>query len=224
MSRHDTLARTLALVLLALLVTLVPHVHAVKFALAGVALVVVTANVAPNPSTAPNEQRIDIEIVDASSARHVYQAKRNLTGEVRFAITTHSDDDVGVCLKNYLDYSVPNAQANSKSRVVDLDVDIGADALIMLTMAATASNSAIANKESLSVLETEMRKIEGIVREINEEMEYLRRRETRFADTNDSTNRRVAYFGWFTIFAMVGLGAWQLSHLHSFFKRKYLID
>jgi hypothetical protein len=44
--------------------------------------------------------------------------------------------------------------------------------------------SAIANQESLSGLETEMRKLEGIVKEIVDEMDYLKRREERFQDTN----------------------------------------
>ena len=44
--------------------------------------------------------------------------------------------------------------------------------------------SAIANQESLSALETEMRKLEGLVKEIVDEMSYLRKREERFTNTN----------------------------------------
>jgi hypothetical protein len=44
--------------------------------------------------------------------------------------------------------------------------------------------SAIANQESLSGLETEMRKLEGIVKEIVDEMDYLKKREERFQNTN----------------------------------------
>jgi p24 family protein delta-1 len=44
--------------------------------------------------------------------------------------------------------------------------------------------SAIANQESLSGLETEMRKLEGVVKEIVDDMSYLKRREMRFSDTN----------------------------------------
>ena len=46
------------------------------------------------------------------------------------------------------------------------------------------SSSAIANQESLSGLETEMRKLEGVVKEIVDELNYLKKREERFADTN----------------------------------------
>ena len=51
--------------------------------------------------------------------------------------------------------------------------------------------SAIANQESLSTLETEMRRIEGMVKEVESEMEYLRRREERFSSTNGEISRRM---------------------------------
>lgn len=44
--------------------------------------------------------------------------------------------------------------------------------------------SAIANQESLSGLETEMRKLEGVVKEIVDELDYLKAREERFQSTN----------------------------------------
>jgi emp24/gp25L/p24 family/GOLD len=44
--------------------------------------------------------------------------------------------------------------------------------------------SAIANQESLSGLEVEMRKLEGLVKELVDEMGYLKAREERFSDTN----------------------------------------
>lgn len=56
--------------------------------------------------------------------------------------------------------------------------------LVLLFPPTTIHSSAIANKESLSSLETEMRKLEGIVKEISEEMAYLKRREEKFTDTN----------------------------------------
>lgn len=45
-------------------------------------------------------------------------------------------------------------------------------------------DSAIANQESLSILEVEMRKLEAVTKEIVEEMGYLQRREMRMRDTN----------------------------------------
>jgi len=170
------------------------------------ALVVVTANVGAGAN-----QRVDIEIIDSSPEKNVYLHKRGINGETRLAITSHAEGEVGVCFKNYIDQDV-HAE---RSRIVDLDVDIGADAV---------DYNAIANQESLSALETEMRKLEGIVKEIVDEMDYLKRREERFQTTNVSTNLRVQNFAWFTIVALLSLGVWQIMHLRSFFKRKYLID
>ncbi|OCH85830.1 hypothetical protein OBBRIDRAFT_797764 [Obba rivulosa] len=173
------------------------------------ALVIVTANVGPGEG-----QRLDIDIIDSSPQRNVYLSKKNISGEKRFAITAHSEGDVGVCFRNYLDAGIQPEQTR-RNRVIDLDIDIGADAV---------DYNAIANQESLSGLETEMRKLEGIVKEIVDEMDYLKKREERFQLTNVSTGVRVQNFAWFMILSLVGLGAWQILHLRSFFKRKYLID
>jgi len=106
------------------------------------ALVIVTANVGPGPN-----QRVDIEIVDSEDRKNIYLSKKGIKGETRLAITTHSEGDVGVCLKNYIDGGTPasfNPHASTNytldvsigyeeqsklSRVIDLDIDIGADAV-----------------------------------------------------------------------------------------------
>jgi len=173
-------------------------------------LVIVTANVGPG-----EYQRVDVEIVDSSANRNVYLSKKDIKGETRLAVTTHAEGEVGICFKNYMAADVPYDKQKGLARVVDLDVDIGADAV---------DYNAIANQESLSMLEVEMRKLEGIVKEIVEEMNYLKQREERFTSTNMSTNQRVQNFAWFTLFSLLGLGAWQIFHLRSYFKRKYLID
>jgi len=173
-------------------------------------LVIVTANIGPGSG-----QRTDIQIVDSSPQQNVYLRKQGIKAETRLAITTHSEGDVGVCFYNYLEDNVPANEVRNKSRDVDLDVDIGADAV---------DYNAIANQESLSSLETEMRRLEGLVKEIVDEFGYLKKREERFATTNMSTNSRVEKFAWFTLFSLIVLGVWQIMHLRAFFKRKYLID
>lgn len=45
------------------------------------------------------------------------------------AITTHADADLGVCFKNTLDSHISESEATKHGRAVDLDVDIGADAV-----------------------------------------------------------------------------------------------
>jgi p24 family protein delta-1 len=72
-------------------------------------LVIVTANVDLSHSPSANaqiyrdKQRLDMEVVDGSGSRNVYQSKRGLKGETRMAITTHEDADLGVCFSNLLD-------------------------------------------------------------------------------------------------------------------------
>ncbi|EMD35625.1 hypothetical protein CERSUDRAFT_116347 [Gelatoporia subvermispora B] len=222
--RRQVASGLLPLILLSALALLVQPAHAIKFALDAYrypsqkciwnaahpdALVIVTANVGPGDG-----QRIDIEIIDSSPQRNIYLSKKNISGEKRFAVTAHSEGDVGVCFRNYLDAGIGPEQTR-RSRIIDLDIDIGADAV---------DYNAIANQESLSGLETEMRKLEGVVKEIVDEMDYLKKREERFQSTNVSTGVRVQNFAWFMILSLVGLGAWQILHLRSFFKRKYLID
>ncbi|EIN08309.1 hypothetical protein PUNSTDRAFT_68398 [Punctularia strigosozonata HHB-11173 SS5] len=215
----------LASLFLALSLTALPA-HAIKFSLAGYryppakciwnaahenALVIVTANVGEGAG-----QRVDVEIIDSSPKKNVYLSKKNIKGETRLAVTTHADGEVGVCLRNWLNATdYPPQHARNATRIVDLDVDIGADAV---------DYNAIANQESLSALETEMRKLEGIVKEISDELGYLKTREERFSATNESTLRRVNNFSYFIILSLTALGAWQIFHLRSFFKRKYLID
>jgi len=203
----------------------VTQIHAIKFALQAYrfpsskciwnaahtnALVIVTANVGPGGG-----QRVDIEIIDSSPERNVYLSKKDIKGETRLAVTAHIEGEVGVCFKNHLSSDITGDKARNMSRIVDLDIDIGADAV---------DYNAIANQESLSGLETEMRKLEGIVKEIVDELDYLKKREERFASTNDSTNSRVQNFAWFTIISLACLGVWQIFHLRAYFKRKYLID
>jgi p24 family protein delta-1 len=103
-------------------------------------LVIVTANIGAAPSSAAyagsssaaadkasSSQRVDIEIIDSSPKKNVYLHKKGIKGETRLAITTHADGEVGVCLKNYVEDTATTGE--KLSRIVDLDVDIGADAI-----------------------------------------------------------------------------------------------
>ena len=49
-------------------------------------------------------------------------------------------------------------------------------------------------------------------------MEYLRLREQKLRDTNESTNERVKWFALGTMGMLVGLGAWQVVYLRAYFR------
>ena len=97
----------------------------------------------------------------------------------------------------------------SPSRHIELDIDIGADA---------RDWSAIQAQEKLKPVETELRRFEELVGEIVGEMDYLRSREQKLRDTNESTNERVKWFAFGTMGMLVGLGAWQVVYLRAYFR------
>ncbi|KAL8991446.1 MAG: hypothetical protein Q9169_007866 [Polycauliona sp. 2 TL-2023] len=95
------------------------------------------------------------------------------------------------------------------SKHIELDIDIGADA---------RDWSAIQAQEKLKPVETELRRIEELVAEVVLEMDYLRTREQKLRDTNESTNERVKWFAYGTMGMLVGLGAWQVIYLRAYFR------
>ena len=95
------------------------------------------------------------------------------------------------------------------TRHIELDIDIGADA---------RDWSAIQAQEKLKPVETELRRIEELVGEIVSEMDYLRIREQKLRDTNESTNERVKWFAFGTMGMLVGLGVWQVVYLRAYFR------
>ena len=104
--------------------------------------------------------------------------------------------------------SITDAVANPY-RSIELDIDIGADA---------RDWSSIQVQEKLRPVETELRRIEELVGEVVSEMEYLRAREQKLRDTNESTNERVKWFAFGTMGMLVGLGAWQVVYLRAYFR------
>lgn len=109
-------------------------------------------------------------------------------------------------------YIYTNARTDAvtnPSRSIELDVDIGADA---------RDWSSIQAQEKLKPAETELRRIEEMVAEVVNEMEYLRSREQKLRDTNESTNERVKWFAFGTMGMLIGLGAWQVVYLRAYFR------
>jgi hypothetical protein len=57
-----------------------------------------------------------------------------------------------------------------------------------------------------------------MVAEVVAELDYLRVREQKLRDTNESTNERVKWFAFGTMGMLVGLGAWQIVYLRAYFR------
>lgn len=153
-------------------------------------------------------QRVDMHIRDAMG--NDYHRPKDVVGENRYAFTSHEDSAFDVCFEN----TRTSASKSNNPRHVELDIDIGADA---------KDWSAIQASEKLKPVEMELRRIEETVAEIVTEMDYLRTREQKLRDTNESTNERVKWFALGTMGLLVGLGAWQVVYLRAYFRSKHLI-
>lgn len=125
------------------------------------------------------------------------------------AFTAHASAAFDVCFQNVL-----VRKGKSLSREIELDIEAGS---------AARDWNAIQAAEKLKPVELELRKIEELTDEIVGELEYLKAREERLRDTNESTNRRVRNFSVAIIIALIALGAWQLTYLRNYFKAKHII-
>ncbi|KAI9368628.1 WD40-repeat-containing domain protein [Aspergillus egyptiacus] len=164
-------------------------------------LVVVTAIVSGERG---DGQMVNMHIKDALGNDH--GRPKDVVGETRQAFTSAGDTTFDVCFENVL---VSRRVVANPHRAIELDVDIGADA---------RDWSSIQAQEKLKPVETDLRRIEEIVAEIVNEMEYLRAREQKLRDTNESTNERVKWFAFGTMGMLVGLGVWQVIYLRAYFR------
>ncbi|EGS18582.1 uncharacterized protein CTHT_0051870 [Thermochaetoides thermophila DSM 1495] len=153
--------------------------------------------------------QLSMHITDATG--NEYGKPRDFAGEQRVVFTSHADAPFDVCFENVLTGS---RYVDRPFRSIELDVDIGADA---------KDWAAIQAAEKLKPVETELRRIEELVAEIVNEMEYLRLREQKLRDTNESTNSRVKWFGFATTFLLIALWVWQIMYLRAYFRSKHLI-
>ncbi|KAG5984401.1 vesicle coat component [Claviceps digitariae] len=170
-------------------------------------LVVVTAKVGGSKD---DSMTVNMHVRDTLG--NEYGRPRNILGESRVTFQSHADTAFDVCLDNH--WEAGARQKNPITRPVELDIDIGADA---------KDWSAIQATEKLKPLEADMRRVEEQAEEIVRDMEYLRAREQKLRDTNESTNNRVKWFGITTTWILIGLWAWQIMYLRAYFRSKHLI-
>ncbi|KAL8946134.1 MAG: hypothetical protein Q9183_007946, partial [Haloplaca sp. 2 TL-2023] len=146
---------------------------------------------------------VNMHIKDAVG--NEYGRPKDIAGETRMAFTSHADAAFDVCFENQL---TTGEAVMNPTKHIELDIDSGADA---------RDWSAIQAQEKLKPTETELRRVEELVAEIVMEMDYLRTREQKLRDTNESTNERVKWFAFGTMGMLVGLGIWQVIYLRAYF-------
>lgn len=154
-------------------------------------------------------QQLDLKIIDSLGNEH--RRKNDIAGAVKIAFTSHHSAAFDVCFTNTLDNKWSRHEV---SREVELDIESGA---------AARDWNAVQTAEKLKPVEIELRKIEELTKEIVLELQYLKTREERMRDTNESTNSRVKWFSMIVVASLVGLGVWQIQYLRHYFKVKHII-
>ncbi|KAF1871428.1 hypothetical protein Lal_00020221 [Lupinus albus] len=82
---------------------------------------------------------------------------------------------------------------------------------------------AVAKKEKIEGVELELRKLEGVVDAIHENLVYLKTREAEMREVSEATNGRVAWFSIMSLGVCISVSGLQLWYLKRFFRKKKLI-
>ncbi|GLT96928.1 hypothetical protein SLE2022_145190 [Rubroshorea leprosula] len=81
----------------------------------------------------------------------------------------------------------------------------------------------VARKEKIEGVELELRKLEGAVEAIHENLIYLKSREAEMRAVSETTNARVAWFSIMSLAICIVVSALQVLYLKRFFQKKKLI-
>ncbi|XP_062077279.1 transmembrane emp24 domain-containing protein p24delta3-like [Humulus lupulus] len=81
----------------------------------------------------------------------------------------------------------------------------------------------VARKEKIEGVELELRKLEGAVEAIHENLLYLKSKEAEMRNVSENTNARVAWFSMVSVSVCIAVSALQLWYLKRFFQKKKLI-
>lgn len=138
-----------------------------------------------------------------------YRRRDDFAGKIRVAFEAPLSTSFDVCMEN-----TAKTRGNIMSRIVELNIESGSEARDWDKVQAS---------EKLKPLEVELRRIEELTDEIFDELDYLKFREEKLRDTNESTNRRIRNFSVAVIFVFVALGAWQINYLKTYFRAKNII-
>ncbi|XP_057978029.1 transmembrane emp24 domain-containing protein p24delta3-like [Malania oleifera] len=126
----------------------------------------------------------------------------------QFAFTTHEAGNYLAC------FWAESHNQGSAEISVNIDWKIGV---------AAKDWESVARKEKIEGVELELRKLEGAVEAIHENLLYLKTREAEMRTVSERTNSRVAWFSIMSLAVCIVVSALQLWHLKRFFQKKKLI-
>ncbi|GAB4847828.1 hypothetical protein Ancab_026889 [Ancistrocladus abbreviatus] len=132
--------------------------------------------------------------------------KENVT-HGQFAFTTHEAGNYLACFWLDGDKKVGDASVNLEWR----------------TGIAAKDWESVARKEKIEGVELELRKLEGAVEAIHENLLYLKTREAEMRTVSENTNTRVALFSIMSLGVCITVSILQLLYLKRYFQKKKLI-
>ncbi|KAH7518244.1 transmembrane emp24 domain-containing protein p24delta3 [Ziziphus jujuba] len=134
--------------------------------------------------------------------------KRENTTHGQFAFTTHEAGNYLSC------FWVDGYNHGGGDVSVNLDWKTGI---------AAKDWESVARKEKIEGVELELRKLEGSVEAIHENLLYLKSREADMRNVSEKTNSRVAWYSMMSLAVCIAVSTLQLWHLKRFFQKKKLI-
>ncbi|KAJ9146322.1 hypothetical protein P3X46_028603 [Hevea brasiliensis] len=81
----------------------------------------------------------------------------------------------------------------------------------------------VARKEKIEGVELDLRRLEGTVQSIHNNLIYLREREAEMREVSERTNARVAWLSIMSLGVCIVVSVFQLWHLKNYFQKKKLI-
>lgn len=126
----------------------------------------------------------------------------------QFAFTTHEAGNYLACF--WVDGHNPGGG----------DVSVNID---WKTGIAAKDWESVARKEKLEGVELELRKLEGAVEAIHENLLYLKTKEAEMREVSEKTNSRVARYSIMSLGVCIVVSGVQVWHLKRFFQKKKLI-
>lgn len=155
-------------------------------------------------------QKLQLSVIDTLGNQ--FYKKDDISGDVKAVFNTHNAAAIDICLLNRIEHA--RRSTHYLHREVVLDVESGA---------AARDWNALQAAEKLKPNEVELKKVDETLKEIANEFRYLKAREERMRDTNESTNSRTKWFSVIIIISLISFGAWQIQYLRHYFKVKHII-
>ncbi|KAJ2889745.1 vesicle coat component [Coemansia aciculifera] len=155
-------------------------------------------------------QKVNMEIHDDSPHVNQYGARRQLD-DATFRFDTQSHANVIVCFQNVLEPNFPN---DGRSLTVQFKMESGAMAEDFHKMQ---------QEEKLKPMEMELRRLALTLDDVQDELQYLKQKESALRDANEHMNGRVKTFSFVSIAVLIGVAVYQVLYLRRFFQQKKLI-